>query len=150
MIPNNKLPDVKTILFLCVANSARSQLAEALAIKIFGGNAIVSSAGSKPSGFVHPIAIQVLQEIGIEASAQTSKSIDDFPESFLKSLDIVVTLCAEEVCPILPTVAKRLHWPLPDPAAASADDLKSAFRSTRDEIQARLLKLGNELRLLLE
>lgn len=146
-MPNKNYHSAKTILFLCVANSARSQLAEALARKLFGENVSVNSAGSQPSGFIHPTAIQALREIGVDTSAQRSKSIDDLPESFLKALDIVVTLCAEEICPLLPTNAKCLHWPLSDPAAASVGDMENAFRSTRDVIQARLIELGSELKI---
>lgn len=144
-MPNNNRIRKTKILFLCVANSARSQLAEALARNLFGEHAIVSSAGSKPSGFVHPAAIEVLAEIGIDAKAQTSKAVDDLPKEFLRSLNIVITLCAEEACPILPTHAHRFHWPLPDPAAASAEDLAIVFRSARDALLVRLNELGNEL-----
>lgn len=126
------------ILFLCVANSARSQIAEGLAKAVFGEHAKIESAGSEPSGTVQPWAIEVLKESGVDISQQRSKSIDQLPEDFLAHLDYVVTLCAEEVCPTLPTKAQRLHWPLFDPASVSEDQKPQAFRSVRDEIRRRL------------
>jgi arsenate reductase len=134
-------------LFLCVANSARSQLAEGLAGSIFGPSARVQSAGSVPSGKVNPYAIAALKEIGIDISRNHSKSIDDLSPGFLVGLDYVITLCAEEVCPTMVSRAKRLHWGLPDPAAArgSETEILQAFRNTRDEIKRRLLELKSQL-----
>lgn len=126
------------LLFMCVANSARSQLAEGLAISLFGSKANIQSAGSKPSS-VNPYAIQVLKEVGIDISHHTSKSVADLPQDFVENLDYVVTLCAEEVCPVVISKAKKLHWPLPDPAVAGTDEEQmKLFRETRDEIQKRL------------
>lgn len=127
------------ILFLCVANSARSQLAEGLAKSIFGSDAIIESAGSLPSGKVQPWAIEVLKEEGIDISNNHSKSINDLPREFLGSLDFVITLCAEEVCPILPSNAKKLHWPIQDPASALEKEKAQAFRMAKEQIQERLL-----------
>ena len=104
---------MKHILFLCVANSARSQMAEGLARKILGGQAEVSSAGSEPAS-VNPHAIEAMAKIGIDITNQSSKSVDTID---LSSLDLVVTLCAEEVCPVLPGHVRLLHWPIADPAA---------------------------------
>jgi arsenate reductase len=131
------------LLFLCVANSARSQLAEGLARQIFGPDAGIQSAGSVPSGKVNPLAISVLKEIGIDISKNYSKSMDDLSPGFVVSLNYVITLCAEEVCPTMVSRAKRLHWGLPDPAAVTGAELEvlQAFRNTRDEIQRRLLEL---------
>ena len=98
------------ILFLCVANSARSQLAEGIAKKLFGTKANIESAGSVPSGKVQPWAVKVLSESGIDISQNWSKSIDQLSHEFVEQLDFVITLCAEEVCPVLPSKAKRLHW----------------------------------------
>ena len=99
------------ILFMCVANSARSQLAEGLARKIFGSEPWIESAGSEPK-FVNPIAREVLNEIGIEISAHKSKSFEDLDPTFVDGLDYIITLCAEEVCPVMASkTAKRLHWP---------------------------------------
>lgn len=135
---------MKTILFLCVANSARSQLAEGLAKQLFGANARVASAGSEPSGVVQPWAISTLQEKGIDISRHRSKAVDDLPPGFLASLDFVITLCAEEVCPAVVTKGQRLHWPIPDPASAPEDRKPGAFRAARDEIEKRLLAFGRE------
>jgi arsenate reductase len=131
-----KMPP-SSILFLCVANSARSQMAEGLARQLFP-NVRIQSAGSHPSQ-VNPYAIEVLAELGIDASAHTSKSVQGIDPA---SVDLVVTLCAEEVCPLFLGKAERLHWPIPDPAsddpALTPDDLRKRFRSGRDEIRQRL------------
>ena len=134
------------LLFLCVANSARSQLAEGLAKFLFGARAEIWSAGSEPSGRVQPWAVEVLKESGVDISANWSKSVDELPQEFLEGLDYVITLCAEEVCPVLPSRAKRLHWPIADPAGheGSGDDQLARFRSARDAIQQRLMEFGKE------
>ncbi len=133
------------ILFMCVANSARSQLADGLAKEIFGDRATINSAGSKPS-HVNPYAIRALKEIGIDISSHTSKSVDDLPQDFIRELDYVITLCAEEVCPVIISGAKKLHWPLPDPAGPGDDEEQmKRFRSTRDEIRKRLMVFSEEL-----
>jgi L-amino acid N-acyltransferase YncA/protein-tyrosine-phosphatase len=132
-----------SILFLCVANSARSQLGEGLARKLFPG-ARIQSAGSHPTG-VSPYALQVLAEVDVDASAHTSKSVADIDPS---SIDLVVTLCAEEVCPAFLGKAERLHWPIPDPASddpgLTGEALRARFRVARDEIHGRLANLGRE------
>jgi arsenate reductase len=128
------------ILFMCVANSARSQLAEGLAKAVFPG-AEVKSAGSHP-GVLNPYAVTVMNEIGIDISKGYSKSIDDLSPKFLVGLDYVITLCAEEVCPaIVARDAKKLHWPFKDPASAAAlgeEEMLKRFREARDAIQTRL------------
>lgn len=127
------------ILFMRVANSARSQLADGLANKILQGVAEIQSAGSKPS-YVNPFAIQALKEIGIDISANKSKSVEDLSPDFIGALDYVITLCAEEVCPVVITKAKKLHWPLPDPAGSGTEEeLIKRFRDTRDEIERRIV-----------
>lgn len=126
------------ILFLCVANAARSQMAEALARSLFGDAVRVQSAGSMATR-VHPDAVAVLAERGIDISAAQSKSVDTIDPA---SIDLVITLCAEEVCPIWPGRIERLHWPLPDPAAAHGAERLERFRETRDEIERRLIELG--------
>lgn len=133
------------ILFLCVANSARSQLAEGLAKSILGDKFHIESAGSTPSRIVQPMAIQVLQEEGIDISQNWSKSFEELDPIFLKELDYVITLCAEEVCPAIITKAKRLHWPIPDPATASDEKKHKAFQSARDEIRKRLKEFEKTL-----
>ncbi len=119
------------ILFLCVANSARSQMAEGLARAILPASVDVVSAGSAPAT-LNPLAVEAMGEAGIDIAGHWSKSVDDIaPET----ADLIVTLCAEEVCPIVPGAVRRLHWPIADPAAAG--DL-AAFRSARDQIRARI------------
>ena len=127
------------ILFLCVANSARSQLAEGLARTRFGPRVRVASAGSVPTR-VNPLTIAVLEEIGVDSSEQYAKSIDTIDPA---SVDIVVTLCAEEVCPASLGNVRRLHWPLSDPAvpAGSVADQLDQFRAVRDAIEKRLSEL---------
>src|SRR6187431_2471955 len=93
------------LVFLCVANSARSQMAEGLARNLFGDRVQVQSAGSQPSR-VNPHAIAVMAEIGINILTQTSKSIDDVD---IQQADLVITLCADEVCPVVPGSVERLH-----------------------------------------
>jgi arsenate reductase (thioredoxin) len=136
---------MKRILFLCVANSARSQMAEGLARKMLGSDVEVLSAGSRPSK-VNPYAIEAMSEIGIDISGHKSKSVDDVDPG---SVDTVITLCADEVCPILPGRVQRLHWPIADPASddptISADDLRRRFRVARDEVQARISKFMSTL-----
>jgi arsenate reductase len=133
------------ILFLCVANSARSQLAEGLAKSIFGSGSVVESAGSEPSGKVQPFAVEVLREFDIDISKNWSKSIEQLSPDFLESLDLVITLCAEEVCPTLPSSAKRLHWPVKDPASVPECEKANAFRTARNEIREKLIGLQMSL-----
>ncbi len=133
------------ILFLCVANSARSQLAEGLAKQIFGDSSKIESAGSEPSGVVQPWAVAVLDEVDIDIRNNKSKSTQDLPTTFFENLDFIITLCAEEICPVLPTKAKRLHWPINDPATAKEAEKAEAFRKARDEIRKRILALKDEL-----
>lgn len=128
----------KSILFLCVANSARSQMAEGLARKLFGETVRVQSAGSQPST-VNPFAIEVMREVGIDLSSHASKSVDTIDPG---TVETVITLCAEEVCPVFLGKATRLHWPIPDPASKdtsfSREQMLARFRSARDSLQAML------------
>lgn len=133
------------ILFLCVANSARSQMAEGLAKTLLGNKFVIESAGSEPSGKVHPDAITVMKEEGIDISKHTSKFYDDLPVSFLSDLDYVITLCAEEVCPTMASNAKKLHWGMPDPAAASESERLDSFRMIRDQIKEKLVAFKGSL-----
>jgi arsenate reductase len=123
------------VLFLCVANSARSQMAEGIARQLAGDRMAIQSAGSAPSR-VNPLAVQALAEIGIDASGQHSKSVDEIDRT---TVDTVITLCAEEVCPIYLGAARRLHWPLPDPAGHSEGEEATLerFRSVRDDLRRR-------------
>jgi len=136
---------VPHLLFLCVANSARSQMAEGLSRAMFGERAVVASAGSKPSR-VNPYAIEVMQETGIDVSGQRSKSVDEIDPA---DVDTVITLCAEEVCPVFLGKTRRLHWPIPDPASddpsLTRDDMVARFRAARDAIRSKLAAFEPEL-----
>ena len=134
---------MKRILFLCVANSARSQLAEGLARHLFGSNVQAMSAGSAPS-VLNPNAVAAMREIGIDISGHRSKGLEDLPREFLDHVDFVITLCAEEVCPVLLSRAPKLHWPFPDPAGKDRDPEAALgrFRAARDAIRERLLDFG--------
>ncbi len=127
-----------SILFLCVANSARSQMAEGLARTIFGDEVTIHSAGSKPSK-VHPLAIKAMAAIDIDITNQHSKAVDDMEDL---DVDLVITLCAEEVCPVFLGDVKRLHWPLQDPAHKDEDTSEETqlqqFCKIRDQIKGRL------------
>ena len=125
------------VLVLCVANSARSQMAEGLAKYIWGTKAEIYSAGSKPST-LNPLAVQALKEIEIDISKQYSKSVDDIP---VKAFDYIITLCAEEVCPIYLGAGKKLHWEFTDPAAMKGDTALESFREVRDGIRKEIEKL---------
>lgn len=129
------------ILFLCVANSARSQMAEGLAHALLGPDVEVLSAGSAPSQ-LNPRAVDALNELGIDISQQRSKGVETIEPT---GIDLVITLCAEEVCPVFLGRARRLHWPLPDPAAAPPDTAKERFREVRDELKRRILHLKDKL-----
>jgi arsenate reductase len=125
---------VPTVLFLCVKNSARSQMAEGLARSMAPPGYRFASAGSDP-GTVNPLAVQALAEQQIDISTHRAKGL---ASAELDEVDTIVTLCAEEVCPIVPGQVQRLHWPLPDPK-----DLAS-FRTVRDELRRRLPALWNQ------
>jgi protein-tyrosine-phosphatase/catechol 2,3-dioxygenase-like lactoylglutathione lyase family enzyme len=128
----------KTILFLCVANSARSQMAEGLARKLFGSRLAVESAGSEPAT-VNPYAIEVMREVGVDLTTHHSKSVHTIDAA---TVGTVITLCAEEVCPVFLGQTRRLHWPTQDPASKDPsiprEEMLTRFRTARDQIQARL------------
>jgi arsenate reductase len=126
----------KHFLFLCVANSARSQMAEGVARSLAPAGVTISSAGSKPTQ-VNPLAIRALAETGLDISGQYSKSVDAIPPA---GVDVVITLCAEEECPVFLGKARRIHWGLPDPGGAGLSDEQKlqSFRDVRDELQRRL------------
>lgn len=140
----SKLQNVRSVLFLCVANSARSQMAEGLARALFSPEFVIQSAGSSPSR-VNPFAIKAMAEVGVDITDQTSKSVDTIDP---KSVDLVITLCAEEVCPVFLGNAARLHWPLQDPDRKDEDltddERLEHFRIARDEIRRRLDALRQE------
>lgn len=127
---------LRGLLFLCVANSARSQIAEGIARSLAPAGTKVWSAGSRPTR-VRPEAIAVLAELGLDISHHRSKTVLEIPAS---EVDTVITLCDEEECPVFLGNAFRLHWGLPDPDAAlgSEQERQDAFRAVRDELCRRL------------
>ena len=134
----------KSILFLCVANSARSQMAEGLGRMIFGDRVPVMSAGSEPSK-VNPYAIEVMLELGVDLTRHHSKSVQTIDPS---TVGTVITLCAEEVCPVFLGKARRLHWPIPDPASKDPsiprEEMLTRFRTARDTIRGMLERFERE------
>jgi arsenate reductase len=117
-------------------------MAEGLAKSMLGTEHNIQSAGSIPSGEVHPNAVEVMDHIGIDIRDQYSKSIDDLDKDFLDGLDFAITLCAEEVCPVLPSKAENLHWINEDPvnASYSSAQLKMSFSKTRENLYKLLKK----------
>lgn len=134
----------RSLLFLCVANSARSQMAEGLARQIFGDCARVQSAGSEPSR-VNPYAVEVMRELGVDLTSHRSKSVETIDPA---TVDTVITLCAEEVCPVFLGKARRLHWPIPDPASSDSsiprEDMLARFRTARDTIRGLVERLATD------
>ena len=124
------------LLFMCVANSARSQMAEGLAREFAPAALEVASAGSAPTQ-LNPYAKRALDELGIDIGGALCKRVDALDSARVRT---VITLCAEEVCPTFAGDVERLHWPLPDPAAAKGTDAEilASFRDVRDELQRRL------------
>lgn len=122
-------------------------MAEGLAKKVLGPNFWIESAGSAPST-VNPYAKEVLLEVGIQSSGQYSKRFEDLPEAFRNNIHYVITLCQEEVCPVVPGDVIRIHWPLADPAAVpwsqGQDAIREAFRKTRNQISEKLTEFQNE------
>ncbi len=129
----------RRVLFLCTHNSARSQIAEGLARASAPDGAEVWSAGTEPAQ-VHPLAIEVMAEIGIDIREHRSRSLEEVP---WREADTVVTLCgdAEEACPALGPTVRHVHWPLPDPSRAPEAERREAFRAAREEIRWRLSSL---------
>ena len=136
---------MKKIMFLCTANSCRSQMAEGFAKEYGKGIVEVYSAGLMAAG-VQQRAIAVMKEIGIDISKQQSKKID---ADLLRRMDIVVTLCghAEETCPWTPTEIKRIHWPIKDPVGTTGteEQITREFRRARDEIKDRVQELIKDI-----
>jgi arsenate reductase (thioredoxin) len=125
-----------TILILCTGNSCRSHIGEGFLRAALGELANVQSAGSKPVGFVHPLAIKVMAEVGIDISAHRSKPLTEF---LAQSVHTVITVCGnlDQACPIFPGQVNRHHWPFFDPAKAtgSEDEILKCFRIVRDEMR---------------
>ncbi len=125
-----------TVLILCTGNSCRSHLAEGFLRAVAGDILDVQSAGSKPAGYVHPLAIKVMQEAGIDISRHTSKHMNQFLD---RKIETVITVCgnADQACPMFPGQVNRHHWAFVDPAHAtgSEEEILSVFRQVRDEIK---------------
>lgn len=125
-----------TILILCTGNSCRSHLAEGILQKALGEAYHVRSAGSKPAGYVHPLAIRVMQEIGIDITDHHSKHLEEFLK---QPVETVITVCgnADQACPVFPGQVNRYHWGFEDPAHATGtpEEKLAVFRRVRDEIQ---------------
>jgi arsenate reductase (thioredoxin) len=136
---------MKKIMFLCTANSCRSQMAEGFAKEYSRGSVEVHSAGLMAAG-VNRRAIAVMQEVGIDISGQQSKEID---ENLLRQMDIVITLCghAEQTCPLTPPQIKRIHWPIRDPVGTIGNEehIMDDFRRTRDEIKEKVRELIKDI-----
>lgn len=136
----------KRILFLCTGNAARSQMAEGLAREFHGHHFDVVSAGSRPAGWVHPLAIRALAEIGIDASEQTSKSAEPFLD---QHFDVVVTVCdsAAQDCPLWPGATRIEHWSIEDPSYGPDDPATrfDRFVETRDDLKRRIDELVKTL-----
>jgi len=126
----------RAVLILCTGNSCRSQMAEGILGHVAGDLFEVASAGSKPAGYVHPLAIRVMQEIGIDISRNSSKSMSEFLD---RKIDTVITVCgrADQACPMFPGQVNRYHWGFDDPAEArgTEEGVLNAFRRVRDEIR---------------
>ena len=128
--------DKPLVLVLCTGNSCRSHLAEGFLRAASGGAFHVASAGSKPAGYVHPLAIQAMAEAGIDISGHTSKHLNEFLN---QNVETVITVCgnADQACPVFPGQVNRHHWPFLDPAHATGADeeIMDTFRKVRDEIR---------------
>jgi len=124
------------ILILCTGNSCRSHLAEGILRAAAEGVVEVASAGSKPAGYVHPLAVQVMREIGIDISGHHSKHLNEF---LTQDVETVITVCgnADQVCPTFPGQVNRYHWGFDDPARAAGteEEQLAVFRRVRDEIR---------------
>ncbi len=135
------------LLILCTGNSCRSHLAEGI-LRVAVEDAVeVASAGSVPAGFVHPVAVEVMAEIGIDISDHTSKHLNEFLE---RDVHTVITVCgnADQACPVFPAQSEKHHWPFEDPAKAegSEEEIRVAFRRVRDEIREKFEAYARELK----
>jgi arsenate reductase len=131
------------ILFLCVANSVRSQMAEGIARNVFGPGNVIQSAGSAPTQ-INPFAIKVMAEVEIDITSQNSKSVQDIDPS---TVDKVITLCEEEVCPSFLGNAQKEHWPVADPASVEGteEDKLNSFRTIRDQIAHKIKDMSRQV-----
>jgi arsenate reductase len=131
---------MKRVLFLCTGNAARSQMAEAIARSNHGDTIEAVSAGSRPAGFVHPLAIRAMADVGVDIRAAESKSADRFIN---EAFDVVVTVCdsAAQDCPVWPGARRLEHWPIEDPSSGGYP----GFVATRDELAHRISELAGSL-----
>ena len=134
-----------TVLILCTGNSCRSHMAEGILKSVAGESLNVQSAGSNPAGYVHPLAIKALGEIGIDISSNSSKHMNEFLQ---QDVETVITVCgnADQACPVYPGQVNRFHWPFFDPAKAegSEEDIYEKFKTVRNEIQKVFTDYGKE------
>jgi len=135
------------LLILCTGNSCRSHLAEGILRVAVEDIIEVASAGSVPAGFVHPVAVEVMAEIGIDISGHNSKHLNEFLE---RDVHTVITVCgnADQACPVFPAQSEKHHWPFEDPAKAegSEEEIRVAFRRVRDEIREKFEAYARELK----
>lgn len=136
----------KKILFLCTGNAARSQMAEAIANAFHSDEVEAVSAGSRPAGWVHPLAIRAMAEVGVDIQDAKSKGADQF---LTEPFDVVVTVCdsAAQDCPHWPGAKRIEHWPIEDPSFGIDDPVTrpDRFRETREELAQRIEKLVESL-----
>lgn len=129
----------KRVLILCTGNSCRSQMAEGFWNLLGADVWQAASAGSNPAGYVHPLAVEVMSEAGIDLTHARSKHLDEFSGT---PFELVVTVCdnAQQSCPHFPGAKQMLHWPFADPAHATGteDEQRAAFRKVRDQIRERI------------
>ena len=135
------------ILILCTGNSCRSHLAEGILRVAVKDAAEVASAGSNPAGYVHPVAVEVMHEIGIDIRGHTSKHLNEFLE---RDVQTVITVCGnvDQTCPMFPGQAEKHHWPFEDPAKAEGteEEIRAVFRRVRDEIGDKFVTYARELK----
>ncbi len=140
--------NVTRLLFLCTSNACRSRMAEGFARSLFGDRAEVVSAGTDPADRVHPLAVEVMAERGVDIGAGLPLSVDHLPDL---DFDLVITVCnrARESCPVLPS-ARMIHWGIPDPAAfeGGSDERRAFFARVADDIREHVERLGAGLDLL--
>ena len=132
-----------TVLILCTGNSCRSHMAEGVLRSVAGDVLDVKSAGSDPAGYVHPLAIRAMADIGIDISANKSKHMNEF---LGRDIETVITVCdnADQACPTFPGQANRHHWPFPDPAKAEGtqEEIRKVFEQVRDDIRGVFTDYG--------
>jgi arsenate reductase len=132
-----------TVLILCTGNSCRSHMAEGILRSVAGDVLDVQSAGSDPAGYVHPLAIRAMADIGIDISANTSRHMNELLSC---EVETVITVCdnADPACPTFPCQANRYHWPFPDPAKAEGtqEQIRKVFEQVRDDIRGVFTDYG--------